>query len=218
MKLGTAFHAAVLEPERFESEYAACDFDRRAKNGKTSAANMESAGIILLPREDFESVQRMRDAVLAHRTAAELLQSQGVAESSWFATVNGVECKCRPDKLSHDGIVVDLKSTVNANPREFGRTVFNFGYHLQACHYMSVLQTAEVRAKSFILVACEKDKPFGVSVHMLDDDAMELGYTQHSRLLDVYRHCLAVNDWPSYGDDIFITSLHTWAYRNAEEI
>lgn len=220
MRLGTAFHKAVLEPERFATEYAAADFNRRTRDGRDRATEAVAAGTILLPREDYDTVQRMRDAILAHRTAAELLQVRdGVAESSWFATVDGVECKCRPDwLLPGDGIIVDLKSTLNANPKEFGRTVFNFGYHLQACHYLRVLQAADVRAERFVFVACEKAAPFGVSVHILDDAAMELGYTQHNRLLDLYRHCLAVNEWPCYGDEIFVTSLPAWAYRTTEEI
>lgn len=220
MRLGSAFHCAVLEPERFDTEYASADFDRRTKSGKARAAELEASKTLLLSRDDFDAVQRMRDAIFAHRTASELLQTRGgVAESSWFATVDGVECKCRPDwLLMGDSIIVDLKSTLNANPKDFGRTVFNFGYHLQACHYLRVLQAAEVRAERFVFVACEKAAPFGVSVHILDDAAMELGYTQHNRLLDLYRHCLAVNEWPGYGDEIFVTSLPAWAYRTTEEI
>lgn len=213
MRLGTAFHTAVLEPDRWMADYYRLDFDRRTKEGKQRAAELESNGIITLSPDDYETVQRMRDAVMAHRTASELLRMPGKAESSHFENLDGIACKCRPDWLTDDGIIIDIKSTVNAHPSEFGRSVINFGYHLQAVHYLRVLWQTATR---FVFIAVEKTPPYGVSVHVLDSEAMEFAFAQHDRLLALYKTCRETDSWPCYGDEIYITSLPTWAYRNEE--
>lgn len=213
MRFGTAFHAAVLEPEKFATDYAIADLDRRTKAGKERAAELDEKGIITLSPHDYETAQRMRDAIFLHSTARELLVTPGKSESSHFARVDGIECKCRPDWLTNDGIVVDLKSTVSAHPAEFGRVVINFGYHLQAVHYLRVLWQTATR---FVFIAVEKTPPYGVSVHVLDDAAMEYAYAQHDRLLSLYRTCMETESWPCYGEEIYLTSLPAWAYRNEE--
>ena len=210
MRLGTAVHCAILEPERFAVEYVGANLDLRTKDGKAARDQYLAAGKTILTSEDYGTVEAMRDAVMSHPTAGALL-SQGRAETSVFADLDDVSCKCRPDWLRDDGIIVDLKTTISASPRDFGRTVANFGYHLQQHHYLATCQAAGLNVTRFLFIAVEKTPPFGVSVNLLDDAALEVAANQHDRLLSLYRECRADDRWPCYPDDICITSLPAWA-------
>ena len=71
MRLGTAVHCAVLEPDRFEKEYAAAPeaIDRRTKAGKAHWAELEATGKVVLSGEDAQMVRGMADSVRRHPTA-----------------------------------------------------------------------------------------------------------------------------------------------------
>jgi hypothetical protein len=84
MVIGTAIHLAVLEPERFALEVVQRPtFDRRTTIGKAAFAawTAEHAGRLALDAEDFDTVRRSADSVLAHPAARALL-SEGAPEVS----------------------------------------------------------------------------------------------------------------------------------------
>ena len=77
MRLGTAFHVATLEWHTFDDSWArGSELSGRTKEGKAAKAELEErydADRILKP-DDYDTVCAMRDRVLAHPVASELLQ------------------------------------------------------------------------------------------------------------------------------------------------
>jgi hypothetical protein len=85
----------------------------------------------------------MGSAMLGHPAAALLLGISGEAETThmWTDATTGLQCKCRPDWISEDGgILVDLKTTEDASPREFQRSIAKWRYHVQAGWYMAAIE------------------------------------------------------------------------------
>ena len=122
MLFGSVVHKLVLEPETFAAEYiAAPKCDRRTKEGKAHwqefIDNITTETVI--SEEMLTEATAVAEAVRKNPVADKLLKS-GQAEQSYFWTDSetGVECKCRPDYLRSDGIVVDLKTTENASPEK----------------------------------------------------------------------------------------------------
>ena len=77
MRLGTAFHVATLEPRNFDESWVrGSELSGRTKEGKAAKTELEEqfdADKILKP-DDYDTVCAMRDRVLAHPVASELLQ------------------------------------------------------------------------------------------------------------------------------------------------
>ena len=74
MKLGTATHCAILEPERFDIEYIEAPYiDRRTKDGKALWSELEQSGKIVLTHEEYSNVTSMAKAVSEHELASKLL-------------------------------------------------------------------------------------------------------------------------------------------------
>jgi exodeoxyribonuclease VIII len=137
------------------------------------------------------------------------LLADGKAEQSfwWTDTATGMRCKCRPDWY-YGSTVVDIKTTTDASPQAFARSVATFAYHVQAAHYLEGLSD---RCQRFVFVAVEKTHPHAVAVYELDADALALGRTTRDNALDVIAGCQAAGVWPGYSDTVQTLSLPKWA-------
>jgi hypothetical protein len=206
MKLGSLAHCAILEPDDLLQRYGVCG-PRNTKAGKEQAERMAAEGIEAVTASDMALALGMSAAVRNHSTAASLLK-QGKAEQSfwWDDLPTGMRCKCRPDWY-YGSTVVDIKTTTDASPQAFARSVATFAYHVQAAHYLAGLHGAE----RFVFVAVEKSYPHAVAVYELDADALALGRTTRDNALDVLAGCQVANVWPGYGDTVQTISLPKWA-------
>ena len=223
MRLGTAVHTLTLEADTFEDRYiTAPTVDRRTKAGKEAWAEFESeaGGRELISVEDRVTVSRMAEAVWKHPAAAMLLNLPGQAETThmWIDAKTGIECKCRPDWLTNDGrFVIDLKTTEDASPRGFQRSVASYRYHCQASWYMDGLQAASgTRPEQFMFICVEKRSPYAVAVYAADAEMITIGGETAARDLDVLATCKAADSWPSYSSQIEPLSLPAWMRPRAD--
>jgi hypothetical protein len=206
MKLGSLAHCAILEPDELLQRYGVCGA-RNTKAGKEQAAAMEAEGIEAVTSSDMALALGMAAAVRNHPAASALLQTGKAEQSFWWDDLSsGMRCKCRPDWY-FGSTVVDIKTTTDASPQAFARSVATFAYHVQAAHYLAGLHGAE----RFVFVAVEKTYPHAVAVYELDDDALALGRTTRDNALDVIAGCQAANVWPGYSDTVQTLSLPKWA-------
>ena len=218
--LGNAFHSLVLEPARFEKTHVVTDLDRRTNAYKEFAA--QHAGKTVLKDADYAIVTGMRNGIMRNSAAAKLVKGLVEAEQSYFWTdeATQVECKCRPDALVKPcgrTAIVDLKSTSDASPRAFQRSVVQFGYHTQAAWYThGVKQVDNIESLAFIFICCETSAPYDCAVYYLDDAAMAQGWSECQAALNVYVECKKTNTWPGYPDGLTELTLPKW-YNNAEQ-
>lgn len=227
MQFGTAFHAALLEPKRFQERYVvAPKFDRRTKEGKAQAEawEAENADKTALTAEQMEAISAMVKSVMAHEGAASLL-SKGVAEMAGFWTdrETGIECKCRPDFLKMDVIaegkqvtgIVEVKTCCDASSDGFARAIAALGYDVQAAFYRDGLKALTGKALPFYFVAVEKDPPHAVAVYRAGDEVIEVGRAKYRGALQLLKWCQANGRWPGYqpNGEIETITLPRWATR-----
>ena len=174
----------------------------------------------ILNPEQWKTIHAMRDALMAHPAANALLTGvPGKAEKSvyWIDATTGVLCRCRPDWWRDDNLIVDLKTTEDASPEGFARSIAKFRYDVQDAFYTDGVQQATgKRPKAFVFIAVEKKPPYGVGVYVLDAETKDLGRAQYQHDLRVYAECVRTGVWPGYGDKIQTISLPAWhANKNA---
>lgn len=218
MQLGSALHTHVLELDQWDARYAIAPegIDRRTKAGKAEwdAFTAAATGRTVLAKADAELVMRMGQAIYAHPAASALLHWKGKAETThmWTDEPTGLQCKCRPDWLTNDGtLIVDLKTTEDASPAGFRKSIANWRYHVQASWYLDGLQAATgQRPAQFIFVVVEKKPPHAVAVYAADAEMIEVGAKQARLDLDTLAVCKAADSWPGYSDRIETISLPAW--------
>lgn len=228
MVFGSAFHAALLEPDRFRQEYVlAPKFDRRTKEGKAAAEawEVENAGKTPLPPEQMLAIDAMIESIKKHNGASQLL-ARGHAEMScfWVDTETGIECKCRADFLRDAGspfdgnierlaAIVDVKTTTDASADSFARAIATLGYDVQAAFYQDGLKAVTGRTIPFFFVAVEKDAPYAVAAYEASEEVIEVGRRKYRGALQLLKWCRENDRWPAYqpNGEIEEISLPRWA-------
>lgn len=201
MRVGTATHCAILEPERFSAEYIALPegLDRRTKEGKQAYADLLSTGAELLTSDDMSLVVNMACAFRDNATSRALFDRKHVVEQSIFAEVNGVACKCRPDFMTADGLMVmDVKTTSDASPESFGKSAWSLGYHIQAAFYRRVIQSATGITPDFIFGCVESDRPYLTAYYTVPQYLLDYADGVIDALLEQYAECLRSGIWHGY--------------------
>jgi len=208
---GRAVHCYVLEGEEvFNTLFCiAPDCDKRTKEGKATLASFqeENADKEVISASDMAKLVEMKEAVFQHPYAAWLLSS-GKAETSVFWQQGVTQCKCRPDWIpSHyEGIIVDLKTTGDADEYAFGRSVQNFSYARQAAFYLDGLTAASGEDyQSFVFIALEKEAPYRVEVYELDEEYINYGRAEYQRLIELDKNCKETGSYPNRKTDDLVT-------------
>jgi hypothetical protein len=238
MKLGTAIHAAVLEPGLFTARYTmagSCEAELKSGQrkgqpcGNTGLACYRGAwfcgqhrqdgepdNIIALSASDWDACRGVRASLLSHPKLAKLVESNGRSELTvvWDDEETGVRCKARVDRLveEYGGIVLDLKTTTDARAEAFERRIFEYGYFRQLGLYQAGLAAHGLRMKHLVIAALEKERPYAVAGYRLSDGAADAGREELRKLLRTYAECQQNNHWPAYPVDIRELSLPAWAW------
>lgn len=220
LRLGTAVHAAVLEPHRYDGLIRVepkCD--KRTKEGKALWESFELSmmpGQTRISEEQAATVAAIHAHVTSSMAARMLLDDAPERELSVVAEIEGVMCKCRCDAYG-DGLVVDVKTTSGlAAPEEFAKTVWNFGYAIQASFYRMVLERAGLRAHTFAWIVCETQEPHGVACYKLDSATLDYFEPAIIGALHRWSECETDGIWPSYEDRIVRLELPAWMTRQLE--
>lgn len=218
-RLGRAIHARVLEPLRYETDFKVgpAVSSRNARAWKEAAADF--SGEMLLTVGENQIVEGARKALEEFPVSRRaLFESAGNNEVSVFGKdpETGIELKCRVDRFLQNGMLLDVKSTADASPSAFPKSCYNYGYALQAAHYMHTVELATGDAPAgFGFIVVEKAPPYAVAVYRASDDFLAYGRNQHRELLRALGDLLAGDQkpWPSYGDEVLDLDLPPWAYR-----
>ncbi len=206
MVLGEAVHLLTLERDRFSERFAIEEkVDKRTKAGKELAAQFElnNAGKHIINIHQFDEALTISSAVLDDTVMSDLLNGTRIETSFyWVDEDSGILCKCRPDAwASGDGLdyVIDLKTTNDGRYREFSRSIYNYGYHLQAAMALDGIKAIHgTTPESFVFITVETRRPYATAVYPLDQHSIELGRLAYKRQLFLYKECLERNEWPSY--------------------
>ena len=212
MAFGTAVHCAILEPDLYAQTYATFVGDRRTKEGKARYEELEARGCTIISAADAEAIAGMQRSVRAHPL---FMSHKGQHEVSVFGQdeSTGTPVKCRPDIwVREQGVIIDLKTTTDASPAGFARSVAQFRYHVQAAHYMAV-----TGASRFVFFAVEKTLPFAVAAYELDPEALGIGRALRDRDLAAIASAQEFNQWPGYSAMLKTISLPKWAAMQETE-
>ncbi len=219
MRFGASLHCRVLECDKFPSRYViAPQVDRRTKVGKETYAVFESAigGKEILADTDYANIQNIAAAIERHKIIRFVKQGEAEVCIVWDDKKTKVRCKARLDYLHKEReIIVDVKSTRNASADDFSRSIYTFGYHQQAAWYCDGLRTLLKGEPLFVIIACEKEPPFGVAGYECHEEIIRAGRNDYQRSLKMYAACMKSGVWPGYHDGVQIINLPKWALEKA---
>ena len=220
MKFGSAYHAYVLEPDKFEQEYyifddhSICEVlnGKGYKSPRSTKAYKEweesEMRVIgdksVIKQEEFERIKAMKDRLFSH-PYAKMLITNGEAETGYAGTIEtsigAINIKFKPDYIkAGKHIVVDLKTTTDASIDGFTRSAVDNDYHIQAAFYSDMIEhiTGDKMGQTFVFIAQEKIRPYAFNLFECSPQFISQGRYEYELLLQLYKYCIDNDKWPGY--------------------
>lgn len=224
---GKAMGDAILQPEIFERTTHRGPDNRRGNNWKNAQEFADHNGLTLLTGPDYDAVLRARDRVLSYPIVRDVVDGATIESAAYHVDEEtGMLVKVKPDiwnpRLS---IMADLKSSTNASPEEFSRSIGKFGYHVQEAMYSDVWRRAGGGdVDGFIFIVAEKEEPFEVGLYELRPADAAEGFAVYRKALARYAECFNAETkaapiggdiracWPGYSRAVEKIALRRWDY------
>jgi len=219
LSFGTAFHTAILEPEKFDDEFAiAPNVSKRTKAYKEFVEETEKT---VIHPDDIVQIEAMRKSIESHSLAMSFLKGHTVEESAW-SMLGGQSVKARSDVAIYDrNILVDLKTTQDASYKEFQRSSYKYKYDVQAAYYMDVFNSAilgdeystatKMPFDKFVFIAIDKNPPYDLQVYVADPTMIEMGRNKYCEALATLGESQRTNKYQGYSEEVINLSLPPWA-------
>lgn len=208
MVFGTCVHRLALEPD--STPFVIKTLNWASREGKEEKARLEATGLPIISEADADRAYAIRDALWADSRVAELLKG-ATTEQPFIWRQHGVMAKAKVDAINGP-LIIDLKTTIDASPAGFQRSVAQFSYHMQASWYLDgYAMTQDKSADDFLFVAVESQPPHAVAIYRLDIATIRAGQREMQRAAALYADCITRNEWPGYQREVTTLSLPSWA-------
>lgn len=226
--IGRAAHRAILGRG---GDYAAIPSDLLASNGaaSTKAAKdwIEAAranGVTPLKADEVDQIGAMREVAHRRLDQMDIRFDPERSEAVVLAEVDGVMCRAMVDNAPANPRqpLYDFKTTTDASPEAVIRAVMNYGYDVQAAHYLACWKAATGEDRLFRFVFQEKAAPFEVSVVEIGEDSLFMARKRIARAREIWGLCLNRDVWPGYPDGVHRLEMpdfyqSRWLERESQE-
>lgn len=221
LSLGRAAHAAVLEPERFESDFAV--WTRRSeetgnlcpRRGKYWDAFVdENGGKEIITEDEHALAVAMQKAVRGSPVAMKYLAA-GDPEVTLQWIHDRRPCRGRVDWLTTvDGVphLVGLKTARDCRHMKFGYQAAVLGYHLQWGFYFDGYTAIKGREPRMIEIVVESEAPHAVAVYFIPQDIVDQGRDEYQALLLQLAEHESTGHFPGPQEHEEPLSLPSWVY------
>lgn len=199
MRLGTAIHLALLEPDLFPTLVWLWDGKtRQGKEWEAKSAAAKEAGATILTRTQYRVAEHIRDH-LSSLPRVRYLFSTGISEVSYFWKDAGENAavKARPDRVDAERQrFVDIKSTHKLSDWFLMRQVREHGYHVQAFMFLEAARLIGMDMDAVHLVWVKTVGAPHVRITWLPHEAIDEGERIYREALSTYRKCEDAGRWP----------------------
>jgi hypothetical protein len=214
--LGTIAHALLLEDDSSRLITIEAD-DWRTKAAKEARDAARAEGKIPILVKQAAHLLKMVG------TARDFLRSSEVGDMTFkpeqtLAWQEGTTwCRARPDWLSTDRtLILDYKTTDDANPEAFIRQIARMMYDTQSEFYSRGLEAVTGKRPLFVFLAQEIEPPYACSLIALSNAYLEIANAKVERAIKTWGYCLKTGDWHSYTNRILYAEPPSWAMAEHE--
>lgn len=206
LRFGQAYHVGVLQPDLFAQKTVVIPYFGPLQSPKNREARAEwlrynLKGRVWLTEEERNTILAMRDVLRKSKLYRQILGHGFTPEVTalWTCPETGLRCKARADALViEDGLGVDIKSALSAQPVMFKMSAAKHRYHVQDAFYTRAFDENDIELVNFVFMAQEKKPPYAYSSLQYNDTARARGEEIYMRDLRRLRRCIDLDYFPSY--------------------
>lgn len=217
--LGAAAHCLLLE--RDSAPIVWCEFNdwrtNAAREARDAARAKRKLPVLAHYKEPLMAMVRVAREFVESSELGGILDT-GTAEQSIFWRETRVWCRARMDMISQDrSVILDYKSTTDAQPEAFIRQIGRMGYDVQSEFYTRALGNRSADHRTdwnsgvlFLFLAQEITAPYSCSLIGLSEAYKEIARVKVDRALRIWGECLKANEWPTYDSEIRYAEPTAW--------
>lgn len=218
--LGSAAHAILLEGDWNRVEEVVAD-DWKTKAAREARDQVRADGKLPVLSKHFAALQQMvpvAQMFLESNEDTHDIMTNGQSEATLVWIEDGVYCRCRPDRLSADRVVMlDYKTTSIAEPNAFCRQIERMAYDVQAAWYLRGARALGFQNTRFIFLAQEITRPYACCAIGIAPSYLALGDFKIDRALKTWRACMEADRWPAYPTQTIWAEVPDWAEKRWNE-
>ena len=214
--IGTAAHRALLgvgeDYVAIPGELLAANGAASTKEAKAFILNARASGRTPLKSEEVDQVEAMRAAAVAKLNSYGIHLDPARSELAAFAEIDGVWCRALFDNAPADPRqpLYDYKTCEDASPEACLKSIINYGYDVQAAHYLAVWKAITGEDRAFTFIFQEKPAPHEVTLIRLSGSFRDLGENRATRARKLWRECITTNNWPGYPAGVHEVDAPAW--------
>ncbi len=220
MIFGSAVHALALGTADL------AEFEGRSWSSKAGVAFLaehpDHGSVLPILAHEATAAKAMAHALLTH-PVAKLGLTGGTPEQAMFAPhPASIWRRCKVDYLAPAAggrlILTDIKTTDNAAPSKFGKSVGDYGYHIQAsaCGWLA-RRLGLARDTTMIFATVEKNPPYLVAVHEIDTADLRRADALNEAASQMFARCLETGTWPGYAPKVHRVTVPVYTARVEED-
>ncbi len=226
--IGRAAHRAVLgKGENYvaiPTKWLSRDGSASTKQAKDFIERARGSGLTPLKENEVDQIHVIAGKVRAKLDRMGIYFDPANSELTAIAQIDGVWCRAMIDNAPTDPLkpLYDLKTCEDASPQAVERSIMNYGYQLQAQHYIDVWRAATGEDRAFCFVFVEKKSPHEVTLARIANGTMVIARKQAIRAREMWANCIKAQNWPGYPDGIMEIDLpaywqERWLERESVE-
>lgn len=215
---GTAFDILIKLGQDALVEKVAVEpaLNKNTKEYKEFKKLAQEADKLILGHTELEDIFNMGKAAF-NKQQFKALFTNGYPNKVLIWQDDGTKlwCKAEIDWITSDGVVVDLKTTADADFWFFAKAARRFGYINQAAFYLSGLTTVTGHYhEDYLLAAVEKEDPFESHIFRPSQAQILDARDENKDRMEQILWCLNKDSWPGYLDCIM--DLDTGMYEDED--
>ena len=202
--VGKAAHTAILGKGSgwrvFPADILASNGAANTKAAKEFANEAREDGLVPLKEEQEAMILSMQSKMQDALSEYQIVLDPANSEMTLLAEIEDTVCRAMVDNLPLDPRLpfYDFKTCENASPNACMRAIMNYGYDVQARHYLDTWKAISGEDRAFRFIFQEKSEPYEVCVVQLSPDSLELAGRKIIRAREIWRNCIASDYWPGY--------------------
>lgn len=170
--------------------------------------------------EQYENLHGMFDVFCDHPMAPKFInQCDKIEQPGFFKDEEtGLWCGVKCDGFrSKKPIIFDYKTTRSTDPKTLMNSIFEYGYHISAAHYIAGIEslTGE-KVEHYYLCFQEKSAPFDVVAIPLSEQLINHGEFVRRTLLRMIADCMDKDSWPGRAPGLMNLDIPDYLYQRDE--
>jgi exodeoxyribonuclease VIII len=209
MRVGSALHDMVLLPDFYREHYMVASVKGKDTN-KYKQTVIDNPDKCVLSIKESDLVHNMRDSLYKNPTISNILDNKSILRevSIWSTDPDtNVNIKCRPDLICN-GIIFDLKTTVDPSPRGFIQSIYRFKYFVSDPFYRHVCSTIGMSISDFQFICVGNQVPYLTAIYNLNSDLLGEGVNIYKQsLLRYSEYMLSDDKWDGLANGREVVTL-----------